>query len=275
MEIIYRNLMRLMAAGAFTANAEVEPMSRYKWNQMLTLAATYEVADYVSSGIISAVTRNASIVPKDVAEEAYARYNAQASARPKSEPVADFTKNAAEKFANLYLSHKLKRLVYNEIHSIDTSTATLTLLYKIIDNINGVIYCGIDFRKIIDLGLYLRLNGDKIDFVKAEQWLRALGLRKPSCLVGSYLISVFGFNVNEVPFIAKQDRKALEKAVKPLKYTLRRAMKEPDLLDCQARLAQRMRASDIRLLVRLGYFPSEVACKFVAGVAKSLSNIEE
>lgn len=275
MEIIYRNFMRLMSAGAFSTECTIEPMSRYKWGQLLALSDTYGVADYVSAGIIGISTSDSQKIPKDIAEAAYAKYNALTADKPTAQQVVDFTSNSSDMFANLHLRHKLKALVYNEIHSIDTSTASLSLLYKIIENGNAIIYGNIDYRLMIDLGRYLRNNGDKIDFVKLELWLRSLGLNKPANLIGSYLISVFGFVESEVQFLSKKDCDAYKKAVKPLRYTLNRASEEYDIRDYQDKLNDKLHIPDSRILSRISFFPSEVTCKFFSGIVKSLSNIEE
>jgi len=275
MEIIYRNFIRLMAVGAFNTDSVIEPMSRFKWGQTLRLADTYGVAGYVSAGIISMAEKTMTPVPRDILERAYAIYNAQQTAMARH--TVDFIPNKADtsKFANALLNRRLRRIVHDEIHSIDTSTATLALLYLIIDNINESIHGSINYQLSINLGLYLRSNGDKIDFVKTERWLRTLGIRKPANLVGSYLIALFGFTESEVPFVSKVDGKALEKGVKPLRHTLVRAAREPDIRDYDDKMGDRYNIPDTRILSRLGCFPSEVACKFVTGVCKSLSNIEE
>lgn len=275
MEIVYRNLITLMSVGAFSTTARVEPMSRFKWNQLLTLADTYGVSDYVAAGIISMSTRDNSLIQKDIVQNAYSRYDSPQQVLPRDKSEFDFNENGSAKFAYFMLNRKLKAIVYNEIHSIDTSTATLALLYMIIDNINEMIYGGINFRLTITLGQYLRTSGDKIDFVKTEQWLTTLGIKRQANLVGNYLTSLFGFDANEVPFISKVDDSAAQKALLPLRFTLGKAAQEPDMRDYHEKMNQRLQVSDTRLLSRFAVFPAEVVSKYVAGIAKSLSNIEE
>lgn len=275
MEIIYRNFMTLLSAGAFSTTAVVEPMSKFKWEQMLTLAKTYDVADYVSNGIISTATSNDRLIPKDIVESVYAGYPETAHRTPNTEYQLPDYRLQVHRFANFQLNRRLKRIVNDEIHSIDTSTASLTLLYMIIDNINEAISDGINFRLIIILGQYLRSNGDKIDFVKTEQWLRTLGITKPANLVGSYLVKLFGFAENEVQFLSKSDSKALIKAVKPLKHTLVRASREPDERDYKDYMTRKRHLSDAKVLSQTAFFPIEVVSRFLTGVVRSLANIEE
>lgn len=275
MEIIYRNFMRLMAAGAFSNETTVEPMSRFKWNQLLRLAATYGVEDYVSAGIISYSAKNGPCVQKDILERVYADYSKPENKFPYAMADFDFTKNTDGRFADFRLRRRLRNIVHNEIHSIDTSTATLALLFMLIDNVNGMIYGDIDFRLTIALGQYLRTDGDHIDFVKTEQWLRALGIRRPVNIIGSYLTVLFGFDEKEVQFMSKTDRSAAERAVRPLKFTLERASRETDIRDYNDKMKTRRHIPDSRILSRVTLFPAEVTGKFITGVARSLSNIEE
>lgn len=292
MEIVYRNFMTLLSAGAFSTVASVEPMSKFKWEQLLTLASTYEVADYMANGIISTATSNDRLIPKDIVENVYANYDDSFSIYrssdgrfPDNHTPDNHTpdnrtpfiagKTSTNKFAYFQLNRRLKRIVNDEIHSIDTSITSLTLLYMIIDNINDIIADGINFRIIIDLGQYLRRNGDKIDFVKTEQWLRTLGITKPANLVGSYLVTLFGFTESEVQFMSRPSHKAMAKAVFPLRYTLVRASKEPDVRDYKEKLTRKRHLSDTRVLSRTRLFPAEVVSRFLTGVVRSLANIEE
>lgn len=275
MEIIYRNFIKMMSAGAFSTDCAAERMSEYKWKQMLVLASTYGVADYVSAGIIRTSASNSRQIPKNIVETAYARYDTLQAAAQHNKKLFDPSKANTAKFTNFYLNRKLKQIVHDEIHSIDTSTASLTLLYMIIDNINAIMSDGINFRQTIKLGLYMRSTGDKIDFVKIERWLHTLGINKPANLAGSYLTALFGFADNEVQFVSKPDNEAADKAVKPLRHTLVRASEETDIRDYHDKLTRRMHITDSRILRRLPYFPVEVSSRFLTGIVRSLSNIEE
>ena len=67
---------------------------------------------------------------------------------------------------------------------------------------------GMDLDGIITLGQYLRTRGDKVDFVKLDAWLSSLMLHPMAELQGNILISVFGFDEDELPFVTKYDQKA-------------------------------------------------------------------
>ena len=52
MKIIYRNFTKLLSTGTFGGEYTLEPMSKYKWNKLLSIAETYGVSDFVNYGII-------------------------------------------------------------------------------------------------------------------------------------------------------------------------------------------------------------------------------
>ena len=66
----------------------------------------------------------------------------------------------------------------NERHSIDTSIETLHLLNLIVFNIRQVETNEISIPGIIALGKYLREKGQHVDFVKLEDWIRILNIKK-------------------------------------------------------------------------------------------------
>ena len=57
---------------------------------------------------------------------------------------------------------------------------------------------------IIEMGRFLRKKGDKVDFLKLEGWFRKLGVNNMAQLHGSILISLFGFQLDELPFMDRE-----------------------------------------------------------------------
>lgn len=96
----------------------------------------------------------------------------------------------------------------NERHSIDTSIETLKLLNIIIFNITQIETNVISVPGIISLGLYLREKGHLVDFVKLDEWIKALRIKKMTSLIGSFLIQLLNFEKNEVPFLYSEDSNA-------------------------------------------------------------------
>lgn len=98
----------------------------------------------------------------------------------------------------------------NERHSIDTSIETLHLLNLIVFNIRQVETNEISIPGIIALGKYLREKGQHVDFVKLEDWIRILNIKKLTSLLASFLVHAFNFEKNEVPFLYSEHKNANE-----------------------------------------------------------------
>ena len=98
----------------------------------------------------------------------------------------------------------------NERHSIDTSIETLHLLNLIVFNIRQVETNEISIPGIIALGKYLREKGQHVDFVKLEDWIRTLNIKKLTSLLASFLVQAFNFEKNEVPFLYSEHKNANE-----------------------------------------------------------------
>lgn len=87
---------------------------------------------------------------------------------------------------------------------------TLYLLRLIVGNINGMLSYGISLRGIVQLGNYLRTRGDKVDFVKLENWLRRLHIRRMAQLQGSILMRFFNFEQDELPFVRHVEKEPID-----------------------------------------------------------------
>lgn len=107
------------------------------------------------------------------------------------------------------IQEKRRENIYeNERHSIDTSIETLKLLNIIIFNITQIETNQLSIPGIIKLGLYLREKGHLVDFVKLDEWIKILRIKKLTSLIGSFLTQLLGFEKSEVPFLYSEDSNA-------------------------------------------------------------------
>lgn len=106
-------------------------------------------------------------------------------------------------FSNNFIEKRRVKLFDDERHAIDTSTDTLNLLNLLIYNITEMENRGISLHGIISVGLYLRNNGQNVDFVKLDKWISHLHIKRMSSLIASILVEGFGFEVEEIPFLYK------------------------------------------------------------------------
>lgn len=182
------------------------------------------------------------------------------------------------KFNNPILNRRLINIQREERHAIDTSVETIYLLRIIVSNANGMIASGISLRGIIQLGQYLRTRGDKVDFVKIDDWLMRLHLRRLAQLQGSILITFFNFEADEIPFVHHIERGAYKHTLRTLYYNA----KDYENLEFKQTNTGFVRSSSGSIRKSLSqsmryfdYAPIETISNFLHNFAHSLSEIEE
>lgn len=179
---------------------------------------------------------------------------------------------------NSFLNRRLTKIQKEEPHVIDTSMETVYLLRLIVSNANAMLSGGISIRGIIQLGQYLRTRGDKVDFVKLDNWLTKLHLQRMAQLEGSVLITFFNFEQDEIPFVKLVERGAYKLTLRSLYYNIK------DMEDIKFQQSQvgfvhttggSMRKNLRRSMRFFGYAPIKSASNFFNGFFRSLSEIEE
>lgn len=179
---------------------------------------------------------------------------------------------------NSFLNRRLTKIQKEEPHVIDTSMETVYLLRLIVSNANAMLSGGISIRGIIQLGQYLRTRGDKVDFVKLDNWLTKLHLQRMAQLEGSVLITFFNFEQDEIPFVKLVERGAYKLTLRSLYYNIK------DMEDIKFQQSQvgfvhttggSMRKNLRRSMRFFGYAPIESASNFFNGFFRPLSEIEE
>lgn len=101
----------------------------------------------------------------------------------------------------------MKKIRKSEPLSDDSSIETLNFLDIIVQTTQTILTNGLHFANIVRIGAFLRHDGDKIDFIKLENWLNRLQLTKIAQLEASILIKTLGFEKDEIPFIKTLRRK--------------------------------------------------------------------
>lgn len=177
-----------------------------------------------------------------------------------------------------FLNRRLEAIQENERHAIDTSVETLRLLRIIVSNINGILAYGVNLAGIIELGLYLRTKGDKVDFVKLDRWLAKLRIVHMAQLQGSVLVLFFDFETDEIPFMRRVERGAYKLTLRSLYYNTK-DQQEIEFRETEAGFVHATggtMAKNLRRSMRyLEYAPIETICNFCNNFFKSLSEIEE
>lgn len=177
-----------------------------------------------------------------------------------------------------FLNRRLIKIQQDEPHAIDTSIETIYLLRLIVSNVNAMYSGGISLRGIIQLGQYLRTRGDKVDFVKLDNWLSKLHIQRMAQLEGSVLITFFDFEKDEIPFVRTVERGAYKLTLRSLYYNIQ-DMEEIKFQQSQAGFVHTtggtMRKNLRRSMRYFGYAPIETTSNFLNNFLRSLSEIEE
>ena len=282
MNIIKRNFLRLLRLGAFGENEVIEPMSKFKWEVIFHIANIHNVVGVIFDGI--AINKeNEALIPQDIIlkykkildEEGYG-IKAQATG---SRPSVQLPDAGLSHMCNGFLNARLKRIRENEPQSADASVETLNMLDIIVQATECTMTYGLSFATILRIGIYLRVDGDKIDFVKLENWLRKLNLTRMAQLEGSILIDIFGFEMDEIPFVNKMEPSAHKIAIEALEKPIRIDIEEWKISQKSTIfLANNSKAMMKTVKNCMKYFffaPVEASSNFLHRFASSLSNLEE
>jgi len=203
MDVIKRNFFALLKAGAFGETHSVEPMSAHKWRKLFAVMGVHEVVPYAWAGYNKQQLPFVQHVPKNIIHDLR---NCQ--------HAASTHKYESAQLSNGLLNKRLNNIRNNEPHAIDTSTETVHVLNIIVHNIETMLNKGVVLRGIVDLGIYLRTMGHKIDFIKLENWLTKLHVETLAQFQGSILIAVFGFEKDEIDFVKKEEPVAYKLTIK-------------------------------------------------------------
>ncbi|WP_308266776.1 hypothetical protein [Prevotella sp.] len=282
MNIIKRNFLRLLRLGAFGENEVIEPMSKFKWEVIFHIANIHNVVGVIFDGIAKN-KENEALIPQDIIlkykkildEEGYG-IKAQTTG---SRPSVQLPDAGLSHMCNGFLNARLKRIRENEPQSADASVETLNMLDIIVQATECTMTYGLSFATILRIGIYLRVDGDKIDFVKLENWLRKLNLTRMAQLEGSILIDIFGFEMDEIPFVNKMEPSAHKIAIEALEKPIRIDIEEWKISQKSTIfLANNSKAMMKTVKNCMKYFffaPVEASSNFLHRFASSLSNLEE
>lgn len=273
--IIQRNLFRLLRAGAFGDKTPIEPMSPFKWRRLHQMVKAQALDDYFVDGINRMQHEEGMNLPQDVLDELATYMSAHPSRGTeigqKPLPEVDFNSRV--------LRRKYHAIVKDERHSMDTSVETVDLLRIMVYNQYAMLNKGMSMDGIIRLGQFLRNKGQHVDFVKLEEWLQALHLQPMAQLQGSVLMDVFGFEQDELPFVARNDSNAHRLALIAVSQLARDTAVEWHFRQTRAGFVSSnstvLRRAMRRSVRYFGYATLETASTFFTNFVRSLTEIEE
>lgn len=269
MEVINRNFFRLIADGTFYCHENIEPMSAYKWEHLILIGEAEGLLPFLKKGISKHKSDNGLNIPDNV----YKKLNTiEEWPNDKTNITVTYGK---EKYKMPTLSYfvnniKLKKIVYNEYHSIDTSVVSLNMLELIIKNTNHIMTSGVSLYEIMRLGMFLRQHGHNVDYVKVETWLDRLGLKSMANLQANVLTSFFNFEDDEIPFMLSKDNCAIAMVQQHMKE-----IKVAIIPGNESTIKQINKRKMRNAIKRFKQAPAEALCRTFSNLAKNLSEIEE
>ena len=278
MDIIQRNFFKLIRSGAFNDKSTIEAMSSFKWRRLYEIVMFQNVLDYFVRGVNNNANDKNLNLPAKLIDEIQAKLDLQDEKQSSRQEDDKIIGDDAE-LSNKWLNKRYHKIIYNEMHSIDTSTETLRMLQLIVFNTNAMLNRGINLDAIIRLGQFLRNKGDKVYFLKLEKWLSALHLQRMAQLQGSILIAVFGFEKDEIDFVKKEEPVAYKLTIKIISNLVKDTAGEWHFRQNSAGFVQNngkmLRRNLRRSYKYISYAPIETTSNFINGFIKGLSEIEE
>jgi hypothetical protein len=277
MDIIQRNLFLLLRSGAFQTTEDLEPMSAFKWGRLYQLAVMHDIIPFVYDGIIRNKNQfflHLTEKQKKDWEKAINDYRTQ---KREQNDLEEDEFLRPDRLTNPLLNKRLQEILDDE-HSDITTRQLLLILIRVVRHLFNE---GMPIRQLTELGIFLRQNNQKIDYQSIGQWVERLHLTQMTQLTGEFLILLFGFTEDEIPFLKKRKEKRIDKIAQELiEFTDTRSQdwyfSQQDGGIFVHNTNSSATFSHVRRSARyFRYYPSESVTNFFSSFIHSLSHIEE
>ncbi len=276
MDIIQRNLFRLICSGAFLSNEELEPMSVSKWKRLYKVAIMHDVVGFAYQGITRCQYQFFYHQTKAQQEEWQQAYHAwQIRNEQEEEETNELTR--PDKLTNALLNKRLQNILDDE----QSDMTTRQLLLCLIRIVRMLLNEGVPVRQLTEFGIMLHTHQKEIDFTAFGQWIKKLQLTKMAQLCAGLLVLLFHFDEKELPFYRPGKNSAAERVAKELaNFTSSRLQdwyfiqEDGDIFVHNSNNSAAINHVK-RSLSYFRYYPSESIPNFFASFLHSLSHIEE
>ena len=277
MDIIQRNLFSLLRSGAFQSTEDIEPMSAFKWSRLYQLAVMHNVVPFVYDGIIRNKNQfflHLTEKQRKDWEKAMSDYRAQ---EKEQDNLEEDEYLRPDRLTNPLLNRRLQDILDDE-HSDMTSRQLLLILLRVVRHLFNE---GMPIRQLTELGIFLRKNSQRIDYQTVGKWIERLRLTQMTQLVGEFLIRLFGFSEEDIPFLKERKEKRIDHIAQELiEFTNTRSQdwyfSQQDGGIFVHNTNSSATFSHVRRSARyFKYYPSESVTNFFSSFVHSLSHIEE
>ena len=278
MDIVQRNLFRLLRSGAFNTAEEIEPMSAFKWGRLYQCAIMHHVVPYVYDGIEHSRSQFfLHLTARQEKEWKQALHEVMAQEEQQHDQMDEDELLRPDRLTNPLLNSRLQEILDDEYSDI----ATRQLLLIIIRIVRHLFNEGMPILQLTELGLFLRNHNNKINYITFERWTSRLRLTQMIQLTGEFLIKIFKFTEEEIPFYKEGKEKPIERIAQELiEFTNTRSQNWYFTQQDGGIFVHNSNSSATLSHVRRSaryfrYYPSESVTNFFASFLHSLSHIEE
>ena len=268
MNIIERNFYRLLRAGAFATEEQIEPLSVWKWRRLYQLSEMHDVASIVWQGVVRCSDQFFLQLPAELYEE-----------WSHSQSQNDDEENellTADRLTNPLLNHKLQNILDSENSNMETREALLHLL----GIARFIMNAGIPVKRVTEFGLFLRESTNRVDFMVLEQWISQLHLDTMTQLTAVMLVKLLHFTPDELTFMKPMADEKMENQLKEM-FRQKNSHAEDWYFSQGKNIfvhssnSQAMLWHVRRSAKYFRYYPAETVTNFFTSFAHSLSHIEE
>ncbi len=276
MDIIQRNLFRLIRSGAFQTSEELEPMSVSKWNRLYKVAILYDVTGFVYQGITRCQDQfffHQTKAQQDEWQQAWRIW--QTHDGKEDEEEGELIR--PDKLTNPILNRKLQAILDDEQSDITTRQLLLALIRIVRQLLNKCI----PVRQLTEMAILLHTHHKDIDFNAFNQWIHKLQLNKMAQICGGLFVQLFHFDEQELPFYDNRQTSGAERVAKELTDFTKNLSQDWYFTQEDGEIFvhntdSSATFSHVRRSARyFRYYPAESITNFFASFAHSLSHIEE
>lgn len=272
--ILFSNFLYLIRSGAFDDSRPICMMSAWKWEKMVRLAQLHGLTPILAKGLEHYYYDDNFNIPQSQIDAI--RQLLQSQPAKGFAELYDFDRLHLQ---NTTLNERLHALVKAEHADPEQSFETMQTLSLLVVNMEHMLSGRSYLKGIVDLGRYLRLEGNKVDFVKLENWLKTLEMTKMGDYQCQLLISGFGFVIEEFPFMLKERKGGPEAVLLAVSPDSLKQFKPWDFHESRGGFVVGSPLSTLRsirhTLTYCRYAPRETFSTILQGFLRGLSEIEE
>lgn len=209
-----------------------------------------------------------------------------------------------QQLTNKLLNHTLQNIVEKEFREnepqfvhpqkddtkYEVTSNTLSLFWLLVNIAKSMLNNGVPLKYLVDLGVMLRKVGNQVDFVKLQEWIDKVHIRRIAHLTGLMLIEYFHFSKDEIPFIIDKqyaEQSPSSNGFKELDEINTRLFNLNSTVEAEwyfkqgkdifvhATNSSAMIGQVQRSATNFKYYPQESITNFISSFLHSLSHIEE